>query len=91
MAQVHITEAEAARDFRALLEKVRQGAEVIIEEDARPIAVIKPVPRTGRMISECIALAKAHGSRATLTEDFARDIEEAIKSHKEPWNPPSWD
>ncbi len=89
--EVHVSGAEAAKEFLALLEKVRHGAEIIIEEDARPIAVLKAAPRSGRPISECIALAKARGSMATMDDDFARDVEEAIKSHLEPWNPPSWD
>jgi antitoxin (DNA-binding transcriptional repressor) of toxin-antitoxin stability system len=74
-----------------LLEKVRHGAEVIIEEDERPIAVLRAAPRSGRPISECIALAKARGSNATMDEDFARDVEEAIHIHNEPWKPPSSD
>src|SRR5438309_4839235 len=57
MAELHMTEAEVAKDFAAVLEKIRHGAEIIIEEDARPIAIIKAAPRTGRPISECIALA----------------------------------
>src|SRR5712692_6489754 len=38
---VHMTEAELARDLHRVLEKVRQGVEVVIEEDHRPVAVIK--------------------------------------------------
>ena len=38
-----------------------------------------------------IADLKARGSNASMDEDFARDIEEGIKAHREPWNPPSWD
>ncbi len=91
MAQVHMSEAEVARDFKAALERVRQGTEVVIEEDARPVAILRPVPRTGRLISECIARAKARGSKATLDEGFAADVEEAVRSHQEPWDPPSWD
>jgi len=26
-----------------------------------------------------------------VDEDFARDVEEAIRLHGQPWNPPSWD
>ena len=91
MAVLHITEAELARDLHAVLEKVRQGAEIVVEKDARPVAVIKAPQDPGRSIDECIARAKAHGSGATMDDDFARDVEEAIKSHREPWNPPSWD
>jgi antitoxin (DNA-binding transcriptional repressor) of toxin-antitoxin stability system len=41
MAELHMTVAELARDVHAVLEKVRHGAEVIIEQDHRPVAVIK--------------------------------------------------
>ena len=36
---IYISEAEAANDFRALVGRVRAGAEVIIERDSRPAAV----------------------------------------------------
>ena len=91
MAQVHISEAELARDLHAVLEKVRQGAEVVVEQDHRPVAVIRPPHRSGRLISECIASAKASGSKVTLDGGFAADVEEGIRSRQEPWNPPSWD
>ena len=42
MATVRTTEAELARDVRAVLEKVERGSEVIIErEDHRPLAIMK--------------------------------------------------
>jgi len=91
MAQVHMTEAEVARDFAAVLEKIQQGAEVVVEQDHRPVAVIRPLKRSGRPISECIASAKASGSKVTLDAGFAADVEEGIRSRQEPWNPPSWD
>ena len=64
--------------------KVRQGVN-------RPITVIKTPPVGGRKISEVIAAMKASGAHAVLDEDFARDVEEAIRLHNQPWNPPSWD
>jgi antitoxin (DNA-binding transcriptional repressor) of toxin-antitoxin stability system len=91
MAQLHMTEAELARDLHAVLEQVRQGTEVIVERDAKPVAVIKAPQFRGRPIDECIALAKAHGSHATLDEDFGKDLEDIINSHREPLNPPAWD
>ena len=91
MPQVHMSEAEVAKDFAAVLARVRQGVEIVIEQDARPVAILKPTPRPGRLISECIAIAKARGSTATIDEGFAKDVEEAIRNHQEPWNPPSWD
>lgn len=89
MAVLHITEAELARDLHAVLEKVQKGAEVVIEQDSRPVAVIKASPVKGRRISEVIAALEASGASATLDEDFARDVEEAINRHREPWNPAS--
>lgn len=91
MEQVHMTEAEAAKNFHAVLEKVRHGAEIVIERDHRPVAVIKTPPSSGRLISECIASAKASGSKVTLDGGFAADVEEGIRNRQEPWNPPSWD
>ena len=90
MAQVHMTDAELARDLHAVLEKVRQGAEVIIEDGYRRVAVIKPVQGSGRSIDECIAIARAHNSGATLDEDFAKDLEEIIASRK-PLDTPALD
>ena len=63
MAELHMTEAEVARDFAAVLEEIQQGAEVIVERNAQPVAVIKLPQFRGRSIDECIALAKAHGSQ----------------------------
>jgi antitoxin (DNA-binding transcriptional repressor) of toxin-antitoxin stability system len=37
---IHISDKEAARDFASLLGRVREGAEVVIENDARRVAVI---------------------------------------------------
>ena len=91
MAQVHMSEAEVSKNFAAVLEKVRQGAEVVVEQDHRPVAVIRPPQRSGRLISECIASAKASGSTVTLDGGFAADVEEGIRSRQQPWNPRSWD
>jgi antitoxin (DNA-binding transcriptional repressor) of toxin-antitoxin stability system len=91
MTQVHMTEAEVTGNFAAVLEKIQQGAEVVVEQDHRPVAVIRPPKRSGRPISECIASAKAAGSTATLDGGFAADVEAGIKDRQKPWNPPSWD
>jgi len=62
-----------------------------VERDARPVAVMKPAQLQGRLIDECIALAKERGSHATLDDEFAKDLEEIIESHREPLHPPEWD
>ena len=92
MMTVRITEAELARDVRAVLEKVQQGSEVIIEqEDHRPVAVISSPHRSGRPIIDILREAKQRNSTVTLDEDFGKDLEEIIASHQQPWNPPSWE
>jgi hypothetical protein len=54
------------------------------------VAVIhSPVPPR-RSISECIALLP-EDSTATIDADFARDVEAAVESHREPLEPPAWD
>jgi hypothetical protein len=92
MMTVRITEAELARDVHAVLEKVEQGSEVIVErEDRRPVAVISLPRGSGRPITEILREAKLRNSTVTLDEDFDNDLEEIIASHQQPWNPPSWD
>jgi hypothetical protein len=91
MAELHITEAEAARDFTAVLDKVQNGAEVVVERDAQPVAVIRQPEFRGRSIDECIATAKAHGSHSTLDEEFSKDLEAIINSRREPLKAPEWD
>ena len=92
MTTVRITEAELARDVHAVLEKVQQGSEVIVErEDHRPVAVISSPHGSGRPITEILREAKQRNSTVTLDEDFGKDLEEIIASHQQPRNPPSWD
>jgi prevent-host-death family protein len=88
---IHISEAEAVNDFRSLLARVRAGAEVVIESNARPVAVVSPAEPHVRLLSESLRLAKEHGSKATLDGDFGHDLEEIINSHREPLTPPEWD
>ncbi len=88
---IHISEEEAASDFGKLLEQVRAGAEVVIESDKLPIAVVRPAEPHVRLLSESLRLAREHASTATMDADFARDVEAAINSHREPLDPPAWD
>ena len=88
---IHISEAEAANNFAEVLERVRAGVEIVIGDEARPVAVVRSAEPHVRLLSESLRLAKEHASTATLDEDFARDLEAAINSHREPLNPPAWD
>ena len=91
---LRITEADLARDVHGVLPWVVAGAEVVIERDARPLAVLRGAGPARRTISECIALAKAHeeetGSAPTSDPDFAADVEEIVRN-RQPWSPPAWD
>ena len=87
---IRISEAEAASNFADVLARVRAGAEVVIESGTLPVAVIHaPVPPR-RSIAECIALLP-EDSTATIDAEFARDVEAAVESHREPLEPPAWD
>jgi antitoxin (DNA-binding transcriptional repressor) of toxin-antitoxin stability system len=94
MATIRISAADAALDFSGLLAKVREGAEVIIEDGNFPPVALHsafPAPRT---ISECIELARKHeletGESPVLDADFAEDVAEIIRNRR-PWTPPAWE
>jgi antitoxin (DNA-binding transcriptional repressor) of toxin-antitoxin stability system len=88
---VRITEAELARDIHAVLAKVQEGVEVIVEQNHRAVAVIKTPHSTGRLLSESIAMAESRGSTVTLDEGFMKDVEDGIASRSQPWSPPAWE
>lgn len=95
MAVIHISEADATKDFAALMARVREGTEVVIESGAMPVAVLKPAEVfQPRFLSESIALAKKHaqqlGYEPTMDSDFAADLEEIIENRK-PGRLPEWD
>jgi hypothetical protein len=95
MAQIHMTEAELARDLHAVLERVREGAEVVVEENNQPVAVIRMPRGPGRPIAECIAIARAYeeqlGYAPVIDADFAADVQAAIDAHSEPLDTSAWD
>ncbi len=93
MATIQISEADAARDFAGLMAQVRLGAEVVIENEARAVAVVRPAAPASpaRLLSEIIAAAESRGSSALLDGDFACDLEGAVAAHPEPLDPPSSD
>jgi antitoxin (DNA-binding transcriptional repressor) of toxin-antitoxin stability system len=94
MATLRITEADLSRDARGVLAKVREGLEILVEEDGQPVAAINALP-AGRRIRDCIALARAFESRLGYApvpdKDFARDVQEANDERSESFDPPAWD
>jgi antitoxin (DNA-binding transcriptional repressor) of toxin-antitoxin stability system len=91
MATLRITEAELARDVHAVLTKVQEGVEVIVEQDHRPVATIRTALPRGRLLSESIALAQARGAAAIPDDGFMKDVEEGIAERSQAWNPPNWE
>ena len=89
VAVLHISETELARDLHAVLEQVRLGSEVVVEQDHRPIAIMKPAAATARTMSEIIRAMEASGASGMVDEDFASDVEEGIAARDEPWKPPT--
>jgi antitoxin (DNA-binding transcriptional repressor) of toxin-antitoxin stability system len=91
---IRVSEMDAASDFASLMARVRSGAEIIIENGERPVAVLHAAEPVRRTLSECIALAKSReeetGKAPVLDPDFAKDVEEIIGRRK-PWNPPAWE
>ena len=47
MATVHMTDAEVKENFAAVLEKIRNGFEVVVERDHHAVAVIRSPKRSG--------------------------------------------
>ena len=94
MAVIHISDADAIRDFAGLLARVRAGAEIVIESGACPVAVIHAAGPPRRSISECIALADARtkqvGYEPVMDTEFAADMEEIIRNRK-PRDTSAWD
>jgi antitoxin (DNA-binding transcriptional repressor) of toxin-antitoxin stability system len=94
MAIIHISEAEAAGDFAALMARVRAGEEIVIESDSQPVAVIRAAAPPRRSISESIALAKARskelGYTPVMDVEFAADMQEIIRNRK-PRDASEWD
>lgn len=92
-----MSEVELARDLHGVLARVQQGAEVVIEQNHRPVAVLRSARGAGpgRRLSECLALAEAYEARlgcAPLPDaGFAEDVQAGIEARHDAFEPPAWD
>jgi antitoxin (DNA-binding transcriptional repressor) of toxin-antitoxin stability system len=93
MATIHISGADAARDFAGLMAKVRAGAEVVIEDGTYPPAVLRSAVPAPRTITESIEIARKlrleTGESPVLDADFAEDVAEIHRGHRSAVNPES--
>lgn len=90
MSTLHLTEAELVRDLASVLDRLQSGLEIVIERDARPVAVLRAAEPRRRRLSEIAASLSAE-STAALDPDYAADIQSFIDRHREPLDPPEWD
>jgi len=94
METIHISEADAVRDFAGLLAHARLGTEIVIESVNYPPMVLRTAAPPRRSISESIALAEARtkelGYKPVMDADFAADLEEIIRNRK-PRDTSAWD
>ena len=85
-----MSEAELARDIASVLDRVQSGAEIVIERNAQPVAVLRAAEPKRRKLSEIVA-SLSEQSTATIDPDFAADVQTFIDRHGEPLHPPEWD
>ena len=64
---IHISDEEAASDFSSLLDRVRAGAEVVIEHNSQPVALLRPA-----LPSEPIEKVLAGIAQGVPDEDWFR-------------------
>ena len=90
VAVIHISEADAARDFVEL----RAGEEVVIELGTTPVAVMKPMFDKDPSITATRARVKASfaesGYTPVMDAEFAADMEEIVRNCK-PADRSAWD
>ena len=84
MSGVRIIGTEVASCGYGVPERVRQSVEAMVEQNQRPVIVIKASQPAGRMISEVIMPLEASGAHVVVDEDFA-GAAEGIKAHRGPW------
>ena len=97
----HISEAEAARDFGALMERVRAGEEVVVEESGRPVMVMRAADseRSGAMIpgksAEEVVRAldqwEAEHGKLVMDAGFADDLEAVHTLYNQPLDGSKWE
>ena len=103
-AVIHISEDEAARDFAAVMRRVRAGDEVVVEDADGPVAVMRPpgtngdtsgasrIPgKTAGEIIEGLRLWEAEHGPLIVDKDFADDVEEARRWTNQPMDDSKWD
>jgi hypothetical protein len=90
MATIHISLDEVERNFQALLAQLDENTCFLIENGNGPVALLQPPPPRKLSFRERIDLLPKD-SGAVMDEDFARDVQAGIDSHREPLDRTLWD
>jgi hypothetical protein len=87
MAVVYISRTEAASDFDGLMARAANGDEIHSESNARVAKLLPGDAPRPRLLSESLKILNERGSTVTLDGAFGSDLEEIIRSHREPLSP----
>jgi len=91
MAVIHIPEAEAVVDFRAVLRQVVSGDRIIIDRPGSTLELLA-APSRGKTVAKAISILKDRGHRASEDPEFADDLQAAVDSIRSlPTRPSPWD
>jgi len=74
---IHISDADAASDFISVLDRVCAGDEVVIEHDARPVAVLRPATPAQSIERDFAAIAGnvPEEDWARVPTDLSKDLD----------------
>ena len=91
MATIHISEIELTRSAADLMNRVRAGAEISID-DARgyTFARVIPAPSSPRTIEQALALLP-ESPQGYVDDEFAAAVEAAIAENRQPLDASVWD
>ena len=86
MATIHISAADAVKQFDAMLARIQVGERYVIEKESLPVAVVAAPEPKGRLISEVISAFKereaAMDEIPVLDAGLAEAVEERIRSRR---------
>ncbi len=95
---VHISEAEAARDFSAVMDRALAGEEIVVRRGDKEIVLLIPERKVlsgGRTIGEIIELARHRktgpGGLAKVDDEFAADMEKIHAEMNQLLDGTKWD
>lgn len=90
MAIVHIPEEEARKDFGAVLSRLDEGDEIVIDRATGNVTLINSSPGRALTFAEAIDRLPKH-SEGIIDEDFERDARSFRDRHVDGFDSSKWD